>query len=359
MHGLKLFLLFGTPIVSALVLIHLLLPGTLIASSDLDVQSTQALEDRLERLRECVRTNSCVVPPGAPTIIAPGQDAERAFRPVPVDPETSEVPDIVKSSSTDGAGTGLASGNATGSDDGSTGAKTLADLIRQGTVLILAKSAGLGSGFVVDDQHIVTNFHVVKGATQIFATSRESGRLIELQVVATAEGDAISGTADLALLRSEAPLGLGRLPLATFPNEMDGVFAAGYPGFVVATDNDFQSLVAGDFSSAPGIVITQGRVSAIQNRESPSPLVVHSAEISEGNSGGPLIDECGRVVGINTFGRTDKENAANRTVYYSQPPSTALQVFAGAGADFSVIEGYCGTLTKKDVSAGASATGTN
>jgi S1-C subfamily serine protease len=36
---------------------------------------------------------------------------------------------------------------------------------------------------------------------------------------------------------------------------------------------------------------------------------VHGATISSGNSGGPLVDLCGRLVGVNTFGRIDTENA--------------------------------------------------
>ena len=60
-------------------------------------------------------------------------------------------------------------------------------------------------------------------------------------------------------------------------------------------------LAAGDLKAAPEVVLTRGTVSAVQNRERNTPMVLHSADISAGNSGGPLIDACGRAVGINTY----------------------------------------------------------
>ena len=366
--GVKLFLVFGSPIFAALVLIYLLLPGTLISESAILAQGDAALEQRLARLREFAEFDVCEAPTTPPTIVTPQEalDGDPVFRPVPVDPETSQVPREVvvattpDNSVTDGPTGGAPDDTATATDYTANvtstnvdDARSLADLIRNSTVLIIALGdgdSGMGTGFVVDDQHIITNFHVVDGANRFVANSRASGQPFELELVATVEGDVVSGTADLALLRATEPLSLGRLALVPFPSIMDGVFAAGYPDFVVATDDDYKSLIAGDVGSVPSIVITQGRISAIQNRDSAAPLLVHSAEISQGNSGGPLIDECGRVVGINTFGRTDQKNAANRTVFYAQPSQTALDAFADAGADIHVVEGFCGTVTKKDIS---------
>ena len=56
------------------------------------------------------------------------------------------------------------------------------------------------------------------------------------------------------------------------------------------------------------MVLTKGTVSAVQNRERNTPMVLHSADISAGNSGGPLIDACGRVVGINTYIVTSRQS---------------------------------------------------
>jgi S1-C subfamily serine protease len=55
------------------------------------------------------------------------------------------------------------------------------------------------------------------------------------------------------------------------------------------------------------MVLTQGIVTVFQDSPSGNKLVLHSADISPGNSGGPLADTCGRVVGVNTFIKTSTE----------------------------------------------------
>jgi S1-C subfamily serine protease len=60
------------------------------------------------------------------------------------------------------------------------------------------------------------------------------------------------------------------------------------------------------------------------------PLIVHTASIAKGNSGGPLVDGCGRVVGINTFINVDQSQSAKiNYAIRSEAMATFLQ---GAGA---------------------------
>jgi S1-C subfamily serine protease len=47
--------------------------------------------------------------------------------------------------------------------------------------------------------------------------------------------------------------------------------------------------------------LTEGRISAIENSDSGTQILPHTAQIAPGNSGGPLVDQCGRVLGIDTF----------------------------------------------------------
>jgi serine protease Do len=97
------------------------------------------------------------------------------------------------------------------------------------------------------------------------------------------------------------------LPLAGEPPSLSEVVAAGYPVVAISQDRNLRRLAAGDLKAAPEVVMTKGTVGAVQNKERNAPMVLHSADISAGNSGGPLIDSCGRAVGINTYIVTNQQ----------------------------------------------------
>ena len=58
-----------------------------------------------------------------------------------------------------------------------------------------------------------------------------------------------------------------------------------------------------DFIPAPVPLLATGP----GHKERNAPIILHSADISAGNSGGPLVDSCGRAVGINTFIATNQQ----------------------------------------------------
>src|SRR3546814_17932328 len=60
-------------------------------------------------------------------------------------------------------------------------------------------------------------------------------------------------------------------------------------------------LIAGDAGATPDLNLTQGVVQSVQNSPQGVPVLVHTASVLQGNSGGPLVDACGRVGGITTF----------------------------------------------------------
>ncbi|MCP2262696.1 S1C family serine protease [Promicromonospora thailandica] len=143
-------------------------------------------------------------------------------------------------------------------------------------VQVRAGSRG-GSGVVIDGSHVVTNGHVVVGASTVELVlddgRRVSGRVLgadERNDIAVVEADL--GGAPAATLGSSAALRIGEPVIAVgSPLGLTGSVTA---GVVSAVDRD-----AGGF---------------------PGPMVQTDASINQGNSGGPLVDLSGDVVGINT-----------------------------------------------------------
>ena len=138
----------------------------------------------------------------------------------------------------------------------------------------------VGSGFIVDPQGlIVTNHHVVQGADEIIVTLHD-GRKFE------AELRGVDENTDLALLSIAAK---DALPYAEF-GDSDAVRVGDW---VVAVGNPF----------GLGGTVTAGIVSARGRDIRSGPLDDYlqiDAPINRGNSGGPLFDTVGRVVGVNT-----------------------------------------------------------
>jgi len=154
---------------------------------------------------------------------------------------------------------------------------------------------GHGSGIAITPTRILTNAHVVESAAKY-------PQNVALGVVPS-EGQksypgkliAIDTARDLALIEMEE----GRVPsAAAYTGPLDSgadVVALGYPGNVdLATARS-----AADYITPRTPVRSEGNVS---NRRAVDgvAMLVHTAKISRGNSGGPLVDQCGRIVGINS-----------------------------------------------------------
>lgn len=177
---------------------------------------------------------------------------------------------------------------------------TLGDIIDQTSESVVQISAqttadkelGIGTGFVVDVKGLVaTNYHVLRGATKAVVQFK-NGKKYSVKGLRALDADA-----DLAILELERPPEkLKALPLAskTPPRQGEDVIAIGHP----------QGL---NFS------VTTGIVSAVRKKDQlPKEIaeqlsgadkvwIQTSAAISPGNSGGPLLDGQGRVIGINTW----------------------------------------------------------
>jgi S1-C subfamily serine protease len=180
------------------------------------------------------------------------------------------------------------------------------------TVFILAPTGGgdvmLGSGMVIGPGLVLTNRHVVAGSVGrdlVVMASTLPHPLIGRVKVLSAEPTGNAGdyySDDFALLTVDGALAAPALRMAAAVQPLDPVIAAGFPANVIAADKQFQDLEAGRAVGMPEVVLSRGDVRAIENQGSATPVLAHTAEISEGNSGGPLVNACGQLVGINTFG---------------------------------------------------------
>lgn len=155
-----------------------------------------------------------------------------------------------------------------------------------------------GSGFAVTPTRIVTNAHVLREALQ--DTSLRIGVVpSQGEKSAYAKVIAVSPRNDLALI--EITGGTLRLPPLALAGGQDSgamgeVVAVGYPMNVDLA----QGLTIGDIFRAQPPVKSRGFLSG----ERPSrqfDTILHTAPIARGNSGGPLLDGCGRVLGVNSF----------------------------------------------------------
>lgn len=154
---------------------------------------------------------------------------------------------------------------------------------------------GHGSGIAISPTRIVTNAHVVESAVQYPNNVALGVVPSEGQKSFAAKLIAIDKARDLALLEiTEA-----RLPAAavyTGPLESGAdVVALGYPGNVdLATARS-----ANDYITPRTPTRSEGNLSNTQSVDGVA-MQIHTAKISRGNSGGPLVDACGRIAGINT-----------------------------------------------------------
>jgi len=179
--------------------------------------------------------------------------------------------------------------------------KDIVDRLHTAVVLVLS-GEDTGSGFFVTPDTVITNNHVVEnaGSDGVVVVGRGIQGPMEAVVIART-GSQEGNDRDYAILRVPGARIQGVLPITAVATELAAVVAAGYPGLLLENDRNFLALIRGDMNAMPDLALSQGAVMAIQNRAQGLPILAHSAPISGGNSGGPLVDGCGRVIGINTF----------------------------------------------------------
>jgi len=184
-----------------------------------------------------------------------------------------------------------------------------------------------GSGFVIDTEgHILTNNHVVDGATKIQVKLGSSDTTRSAEVVGT------DPASDIALLKVDAPADQLH-PLALGDSAKVQV---GDP--VVAIGNPFGL----DRTVTSGIVSALQRQIQAPNGFSISHVIQTDAAINPGNSGGPLIDAGGSVIGINSQIETGGGSNGNVGIGFAIPIDTARQVVDEIEQNGKVEHAYLG-----------------
>jgi putative serine protease PepD len=184
-----------------------------------------------------------------------------------------------------------------------------------------------GSGFLIDARgHVVTNQHVVEGASRFTVRFGEEGEAVEARLVGA---DASTDLAVLEVDPDDLPDGTRPLELASSADLRPGeaAIAIGSPFGLSGT-------------------VTTGIISAL-DREIPSPngfsiagVLQTDAAINPGNSGGPLLDARGRVIGVNSQIRSSSQQSSG--VGFAVPVDTVKEVVPALLADGKIERAYLG-----------------
>ena len=227
--------------------------------------------------------------------------------------------------------TGSGSGTGTGSTSAATNAT---DAQSVGVVLINTElqyenAAAAGTGIVLtSDGEILTNNHVVEGSTSITVTVPQTGKTYTATVVGT------DATDDVSVLKLDGASGLTTAKIDT-----SGSVAAGdtVTGVGNAGGTGTLSAAAGTVDALNQSVTTEAEGSAAS--ETLSGMIQISADIEAGDSGGPLLDSDGEVVGIDTAASSGTSDVTGFAIPINTALSIAKQILAGTASD-SIVIGY-------------------
>lgn len=306
--------------IAAALLLLFSLPGVLVYPSSADngardsfeldrlKASNDSLEAQIDALERAGKDKVCRGP--ADTTPAPGLPDGAGGAPprmeiVPRSPENALLPP---------------------SAGGEAGTKNVADLLEKSTVLIFGVGAkgnsSQGSGFFISDRQIVTNHHVIEHVDPqlVFVASKLFDGIRRAKVIAKTQPPPVNNDIrpDFAVLEIEPAQGASLLRLGVTPPKLSTAYVAGFPGFLTQHDAAFgdflaqleKSLASGKVdesllaqkTTVPGADMRYGRINNVMTSgASRLQVLIHDMQLAPGNSGGPLVDACGRLGGVNTL----------------------------------------------------------
>ena len=198
------------------------------------------------------------------------------------------------------------------------------------------EATSYGSGFILKDNYIMTNFHVVEDATEVIISLSDRREFI-------AEVVGVDPLSDLAVLEVSDD----DLPKVNVGNSDE--LRVG--DWVIAIGSPFSF----DFSVTAGIVSAKGRSINNNNIGNYVPFLQTDVAINPGNSGGPLFNLDGEVVGINS--QIYSRSGGYQGLAFAIPINVAMDVADQIINDGEVSRGYLGVRMSEVVSDLADALG--
>lgn len=227
-----------------------------------------------------------------------------------------------------------------------------------------------GSGFLINDQTLLTNQHVVtmtqetkEAASDLYGVDFVNDNKLDVRVQVVVQRDVVidasviqsSAEMDVAILELSSPI-YDRISLelgdSANVKETQAIYVLGFP-LLSELAQDVRYYTSDDVS------VTSGIVSKKMERNS-TPFIQHGAKISDGNSGGPLVavdsDGVGRVIGINTSRVSIEEG-----YYYAMEINDVKTLLNQLGVTYNEGGGTTGgtTGTEGNTTTGTEGTGTN
>jgi serine protease Do len=191
----------------------------------------------------------------------------------------------------------------------------------------MRQRGAVGSGFIIsEDGYVITNNHVVAGADEIQVHLNDR-RVFDAEVIGLDE------PSDLALLK----VGAGDLPFVEFGDS--DILRVG--DWVLAIGSPFGL----EFSAAAGIVSAQGRSVPGRSSYNYMSFIQTDVAINQGNSGGPLFNLDGEVVGINS--QILSSTGGSNGISFSIPSNVALNVVTQLRENGRVERGLLGVRMRE------------